>query len=141
MKLLCSLFLGLLATTLSVGSADAAWSLKGRVECPSGPGYPNVAIHITGTSCQGPFDVNATTDSFGSYALGLPNCNGTFRACIDPATLPPGAVLMSPMCVDFSTTSSNNDIDIFWIVNSSLCGGQNGACPRTQGYWKNHANV
>ena len=139
MKLLCSLFIGLIATALSAVPSEAAWSLKGRVECPAGQGYENVSIQITGTTCSGNFSTTATTDSLGNYALSLPACPGAYKACIVPATLPPGATVVSPACVTFTTNSSNNDMDISWIVESSLCGGSGGTCPLTQGYWKNHA--
>src|SRR5436190_1627848 len=104
MKLICTLFLGLVATALSVVPSEAAWSLKGRVQCANGQGYPNVHINITGVSCEGNFSFTATTDALGNYALGLPNCDGGYKACIDPTTLPPGSTLMSPMCVEFATT-------------------------------------
>jgi len=69
--------------------------------------------------------------------VNLPACKGVYRACIVPATLPPGSTVVSPVCVNFSASSANNDIDISWIVESSLCGG-GGTCPLTQGYWKTH---
>jgi hypothetical protein len=140
MKLLCSLFIGLIATALSAVSSEAAWSLKGSVHCPGGQGYENVSIEITGKSCAGKFSFTATTDSLGNYAVGLPECNGTYKACIVPATLPPGSTVVSPVCVAFTTNSSNNDINVNWIVESSLC-GSSGTCPHTQGYWKNHASA
>lgn len=139
MKLLCSLFVGLIAA-LSAVPSEAAWSLKGSVQCPAGQGYENVSIQITGVSCSGNFSFTATTDAQGNYALSLPECPGSYRACIVPTTLPPGSTVMSPVCVDFTTDSGNNDISISWIVQSSLC-GSGGACPRTQGYWKNHARL
>ena len=140
MKLLCSMFIGLIATAFSAVPSEAAWSLKGQVQCPAGQGYGNVSIEITGTSCSGNFSVTATTDSLGNYAVGLPQCKGTYRACIVPATLPPGSTVVSPACVNFTASSTNNDIGISWIVQSSLC-GSGSACPRTQGYWKTHASV
>ena len=140
MKLLCSLFVSLIATALSAVPSEAAWSLKGRVHCPGGQGYENVSIEITGKSCSGDFSFTATTDSLGNYALDLPNCPGAYNACIVPATLPPGSTVVSPVCVAFTTDASDNDIDINWIVESSLC-GSGSTCPRTQGYWKTHASA
>jgi hypothetical protein len=128
MKTIFYLCAAVLATAFFVASADA-WSVKGSVRCPAGDvGYPNVNITITGQTCAGPFKKTVTTDSAGNYRLGLPNCAGTFKACIDITTLPPDAVLCSEACVEFATDANNQNVDVNFCADSSLCHGNCPSC-------------
>jgi hypothetical protein len=101
--------------------------VEGVVLCANnGSPFSGVTIHVSGTGCAGFFADSNTTDSTGHWALSMPQCAGSYQACIDTTTLPAGATLNSAACVSF-TVPPNPTPDvtvavISWTVNSSVCG-------------------
>jgi len=100
-----------------------AWDVSGHILCPTGVPYNNVTVNVTGTStCEGLFTGSTTTNSGGSYFVGLPNCAGSYKVCIDTTTLPAGASVSGDTCVDFELTVSPNDRKtVNWEVSSEQC--------------------
>jgi hypothetical protein len=100
-----------------------AWHICGTVLCPNGTPYPGAVISVCGTSCCtcGTFSTTGTVDTNGNYYIPLPDCNGSYTACLNISTLPAGATLESPDCVSFSLTSSQDIVSNDWVVCSSIC--------------------
>jgi hypothetical protein len=110
--------LGMVILLAVSGGTSYAWHVSGTVNCTDNTPIGNVAIHVTGASCFGAFDQSTTTDSTGAYFMTLPDCAGTFTACLDTSTLPSGAALTSPACVPFDTMTQ-----IFVVVGwTASCG-------------------
>src|SRR5690349_12266895 len=104
---------------LAISSAtNHAWSLDGRLRCADGTSFANVTITVTGNSvCSGAFNQSVNTDSEGYFTMSLPDCAGSFTACLDTSDLPPGVTLVGPACVPFTTTDVDRFILIGWTAN------------------------
>ena len=124
------LTLGLTALVLSALSAQA-WQVSGEVKCPNGITFKGVVIDVTGTTPSGPFSSSATTDSAGSYIIGLPESDGSYVATINAATLPPGATVDSATSVSFDITGSDFEKIADFTIGGTPCGL--GACWFTGG--------
>ena len=114
--------ISLLVLLVTAHTANA-WHLTGQVKCPNGSTFKNVTIEVVGTSCQGAFSGQATTDSEGLYSIALPDCDGTYCASVDPNSLPAGATA-SPAgggngC--FNTTVADDSEVINWDVSGAIC--------------------
>jgi hypothetical protein len=124
--------LGLVALALSIGQAGA-WFVTGRVLCPNGTAYANVAVNVAGpTTCNGLFVRTVTTDADGEYFLWLNDCESTLTVSLDASTLPAGATIQSPPggTFTFTTTEADPSEVVDFIVDSSHC---RGACWFTGG--------
>jgi len=113
----------------SVGTTYACY-VQGYVLCASGAPVSDVSIVVSGTtSCGGPFDVTATTDSTGYYMVDLPVCSASYEACLNTSTLPAGATVEGADCVSFSTIVPGDDIvTVNFGVNCQVSG-----CPAVIG--------
>src|SRR5260370_10342225 len=108
---------------LVVSSATTyAWHVEGYVRCVGGAPFNNVSVNVAGTSsCGGAFNQTATTDSSGYYFLTLPDCAGSYMACVDTTALPSDGTLSSAACISFSTTDVSESATISWAVTSAVC--------------------
>jgi hypothetical protein len=120
MKRLCSVLVALFV--FSIGIANA-WFLTGEVRCPEGATFGNVAINVSGTSCEGPFNRVITTDASGVYFIWLPDCDGSFTATLDVSTLPAGSSVSSPAggSASFVTTADDTSEVVDFEITGPVC--------------------
>ncbi|HXI70964.1 MAG TPA: hypothetical protein VNN22_11475 [Verrucomicrobiae bacterium] len=119
-----TLGLGLAAWTVCVSQTGYAWQVEGTVLCPNAGAFSGATISVTGTNvCEGAFSGSATTDATGHYLLVLPECAGSYTACLDATTLPGDATIVGAACQNFSVISGNNEVTVNWTVESTtICG-------------------
>jgi hypothetical protein len=125
MKKYISTLWALALLAASTGTTYACY-VQGYVLCVSGAPVSGVSINITGTdSCGDPINTTVATDATGYYNLGFQACpgSGSFTACLDTSTLPPGATLESADCVSFSIEVPTNDtVTVNFGVNCEASG-------------------
>src|SRR5204862_6108665 len=113
--------LGAVMLLAAISQTAYGWHLVARVRCPSDRGIQNITINVTGTTCLGAFNESFESDVDGNYFLNLPDCAGSFTACLDMSDLPAGATLAGPACVPFTTSDDNQAPIVTWIVNTTIC--------------------
>ncbi len=129
MKKQISIFCAL-ALLVASSATTYACHVTGVVLCASGAPISGVSIEIAGwDNCGDTVNTSVTTDSTGSYILYLPDCTGSYEACLDTSTLPAGETLVGADCASFSVVvptaeyATNN-----WTVNCQASGQPSG-CP------------
>lgn len=120
---MCKLTLCALASLLGVGSANA-WHLSGQLQCPNGVKFENIRISVSGTSCDGAFSDSTFSDADGVFVIRLPDCDGSYTATLDVASLPPGTTLVGPASVDFKTTVASDSFVAEFTLDGDKCGGR-----------------
>ena len=120
--------LSALAAMVMTSSQVQAWDVSGCILCPNGVPYQNVTVTVTGTNCNGSFSSSGMTGSGGCYQIVLPQCCGSYMACIDTAALPADATVTGSACVSFTVCDTSMFATVNWEVNSSGCGQGCPAC-------------
>jgi hypothetical protein len=105
------------------GTKVAAWEVTGYVYC-AGSGLPLEGVIVNVGQVGGSFTGSVTTDSAGFYALSLPDVPADFSATLDLSGVGGGTIVSpNPVPVLFSTTDTDFEKSIKWVVDSPRCTG------------------